>query len=150
MKPLSGQDGAFLHLETPWLLHGLALLYGRSGLAGAIPPIANVVVSKVPSPQLPLCAAGARMCTYWPMSIVERGVGLNITVMSYAGTMGFGFTTARVAVPDARELTQALAEAFDELVVNSQPVTSSASKASAAKAPPRKPRPHVTKETRHV
>ena len=59
------------------------------------------------------------MSTYWPMSIVEHGVGLNITVMSYAGAMGFGFTTARSAVPDARELSHALAAAFDELVEKS-------------------------------
>jgi hypothetical protein len=61
------------------------------------------------------------MATYWPLSIVEHGVGLNITVMSYAGAMGFGFTTARCAVPDARELTVALMAALDELVAKSQP-----------------------------
>jgi hypothetical protein len=59
------------------------------------------------------------MTDYWPLSIVEHGVGLNITVMSYAGTMGFGFTTARCAVPDARELTAALLEALHELVARS-------------------------------
>ena len=88
------------------MLHGLAWLYGRSGLAGRIPPIANVVVSNVPGPQVPLYAAGARMATYWPLSITEHGVGLNLTVMSYAGAMGFGFTTARNAVPDAHGFRQ--------------------------------------------
>jgi len=78
-------------------------------------PIANVVISNVPGPPLPLYAAGARMAAYWPVSIVEHGLGLNITVMSYAGTMGFGFTTARSAVPDARDLTVALQAALDEL-----------------------------------
>jgi hypothetical protein len=46
-------------------------------------------------------------------------VGLNITVMSYAGAMGFGFTTARCAVPDAGELSVALIESLDELVAKS-------------------------------
>ena len=55
------------------------------------------------------------MTTYWPLSIVEHGVGLNITVMSYAGAVGFGFTTARCAVPDARELSAALMLALSEL-----------------------------------
>jgi diacylglycerol O-acyltransferase len=113
----------FPSIGVPWLLHGLASLYGRSGIAGAIPPIANVVISNVPGPQLPLYVAGARMATYWPMSIVEHGLGLNITVMSYAGAMGFGFTTARSAVPDARELSAALLEALDELVAKSRPVS---------------------------
>jgi hypothetical protein len=106
----------FPSLGLPWLLQGLAALYGRSGIVQAMPPIANVVISNVPGPQQPLYAAGARMASYWPLSIVEHGVGLNVTVMSYAGAMGFGFTTARCAVPDARELTAALLAALDELV----------------------------------
>jgi len=136
----------FPTIATPWVLHGLASLYGRSGLAGVLTPIANVVVSNVPGPQVPLYAAGARMSVYWPMSIVEHGLGLNITVMSYAGAMGFGFTTARAAVPDARKLTQALAEAFDELVAHSMPRTAAgvarksapkvAKKAARKAAPP--------------
>jgi WS/DGAT/MGAT family acyltransferase len=110
----------FPSLGLPWLLHGLATLYGRSGLAGAVPPIANVIVSNVPGPQVPLYAAGARMRTYWPMSIPEHGVALNLTVMSYAGEMGFGFTTARNAVPDARMFGRALMQAYEELVVATQ------------------------------
>ena len=60
------------------------------------------------------------MATYWPLSIVEHGVGLNITVMSYAGAMGFGFTTARCAVPDAGELCKALMAALEELVARTR------------------------------
>jgi diacylglycerol O-acyltransferase len=134
----------FPSIGVPWVLHGLASLYGRSGLAGAIPPIANVVISNVPGPQVPLYAAGARMATYWPLSIVEHGVGLNITVMSYAGAMGFGFTTARCAVPDAGELSAALLEALDELVARSSspvrrkasPRPSAAVKPAAVRRPP--------------
>jgi diacylglycerol O-acyltransferase / wax synthase len=111
----------FPSIAVPWVLHGLASLYGRTGLAGAMPPIANLIVSNVPGPQVPLYAAGARMATYWPMSVPEHGLGLNLTVMSYAGAMGFGFTTARNAVPDARELSAALGEAFDELVAKARP-----------------------------
>ena len=101
---------------APWLISGVASLYGRSKLADRMPPLANVVISNVPGPPVPLYAAGARMATYWPVSIVEHGVGLNITVMSYAGAMGFGFTTARCAVPDARELSAALEAALQELL----------------------------------
>jgi WS/DGAT/MGAT family acyltransferase len=105
----------FPSIGSPWLLQSLATLYGKTRLAGAMPPIANVVISNVPGPPVPLYAAGARMTDYWPLSITEHGVGLNLTVMSYAHTMGFGFTAARCAVPDARELTSALMEAFEEL-----------------------------------
>lgn len=107
----------FPSIGVPWVLHGLAGLYGRSQRAGVMPVLANVVISNIPGPPQPLYAAGARMSAYWPVSIVEHGLGLNITVISYAGAMGFGFTTARATVPDAHELTQALAEAFEELLV---------------------------------
>ncbi len=107
----------FPSIGVPWLLHGLAELYGRSHLAGVMPTLANVVISNIPGPRVPLYAAGARMSDYWPVSIVEHGLGLNITVISYAGAMGFGFTTARAAVPDAHRLTQALVEAFEELLI---------------------------------
>jgi len=107
-------------IGLPWILQGVAALYARSQTTGVLPPFANVVVSNIEGPQAPLYAAGARMRTFWPMSIVEHGVGLNITVMSYAGTMGFGFTTARSAVAEAHLLSRALTAAFDELVVKSR------------------------------
>jgi len=107
----------FPSIGVPWVLHGLAEFYGRSHLASVMPVLANVVISNIPGPQVPLYAAGAHMSAYWPVSIVEHGLGLNITVISYAGAMGFGFTTARAAVPDAHRLTQALAKAFEELRV---------------------------------
>ncbi|MEP7181953.1 MAG: wax ester/triacylglycerol synthase family O-acyltransferase [Betaproteobacteria bacterium] len=105
----------FPSIGTPWLFGALASLYGRSGLADALPPLANVVISNVPGSPVPLYVAGARMRTYWPLSIVEHGVGLNITVMSYAGDLGFGFTAARCAVGDAGELVADLIDAHDEL-----------------------------------
>jgi hypothetical protein len=110
----------FPSIAVPWALQGLAALYERSHITAVMPPLANVVISNIPGPQVPLYAAGARMRTYWPMSIVEHGVGLNITVMSYAGSMDFGFTAARTAVPDARQLSHALAATFDELVEKSR------------------------------
>jgi WS/DGAT/MGAT family acyltransferase len=110
----------FPSIAVPWALQGLAALYERSHVTAVMPPLANVVISNIAGPPMPLYAAGARMRTYWPMSIVEHGVGLNITMMSYAGAMDIGFTTARSAVPDARELAHALAASFDELIRKSR------------------------------
>ncbi len=105
----------FPTIGAPWILGALAELYGRSHIANAIPPIANVVISNIPGPPMPLYVAGARMTDYWPLSIVEHGVGLNITLMSYAGTLGIGITAARCALPDAHELAADILSAFDEL-----------------------------------
>jgi WS/DGAT/MGAT family acyltransferase len=123
----------FPSIGAPWLMHGLAAAYGRSGLARALPPVANLVISNVPGPSVPLYAAGARMVGYWPVSIVEHGLGLNLTVMSYDGAMGFGFVAARNLVPDARALVTALVEAYDELLASGLP----AAKARARRRTPR-------------
>ena len=105
----------FPSIGGPWIIGALAALYGKSRVANVMPPLANVVISNVPGPQVPLYAAGARMTDYWPLSIVEHGVGLNITLMSYAGTLGVGFTAAQCAVPDAQELVDDLLAAHEEL-----------------------------------
>jgi hypothetical protein len=113
----------FPSMGVPWILHGLASLYGSTRLPGVVPPIANLVISNLPGPPVPLYAAGARMATYWPLSIVEHGLGLNVTVVSYAGAMGFGFTTARNAVPDAHALSLALRAALVELEAACRPAS---------------------------
>jgi len=103
-------------LGAPWLLGGLAALYGRSKVADALPPVMNVVISNVPGPRVPLYAAGARLQSYWPLSIVEHGMGLNITVISYCDALDFGLVAARRAVPNVRTIARALEVAHAELL----------------------------------
>jgi tRNA-binding EMAP/Myf-like protein len=111
----------FPSIGVPWLIGGLASLYGKTGIADAIPPIANVAISNVPGPPVTLYVAGLPMRAYWPLSIVEHGLGVNITVMSYAGSLDFGIVVARNAVPDARKLAQALLDAGEELTACTLP-----------------------------
>jgi len=105
----------FPTIGGPWLIRAAVALYGRSNIASLAPPLANVVISNVPGPPMPLYAAGLKMSDYWPLSIVTHGVGLNITMMSYNGTLGVGFTAARSAVEDASELVADFNSAFAQL-----------------------------------
>jgi diacylglycerol O-acyltransferase len=119
-KKVSGEvKGAiptdFPSFGAPWLLSGLASLYGRSGLANTVPQIANVIISNVPGPQFPLYLAGARIATYAPVSIPGHGMALNITVQSYNGTLEVGLTACRRAVPDIADLADYLMEAAQDL-----------------------------------
>ena len=120
-------------IGVPWLLGALASLYGRSGVVDKLPVLANVLVSNVPGPPVPLYVDGLRMTGYWPLSIVEHGVGLNITLMSYAGNLCLGFVVARCAVPDARELADDFLDAFKELKQRMQKPPRASRKAAAAK-----------------
>jgi WS/DGAT/MGAT family acyltransferase len=102
-------------LGSPWLMSGLAQLYARTRLADRIPLPANLVISNVPGPPVPLYLAGARMTTYFPVSIVVHGLALNITVHSYDGNLHLGLIACRKNVPDLQKLVAALYESFDEL-----------------------------------
>ena len=129
----------FPSLGSPWLLSGLASLYGRSGLAGVL-RVMNVVISNVPGPQMPLYLAGAKMAGLYPVSIVAHGAALNITVQSYMGQLCFGLIACRRALPDVAELALQLERALETLRRMPAPV------AAAPHTPPagnvaRKPKP---------
>jgi WS/DGAT/MGAT family acyltransferase len=107
-------------LGLPWLLTAAATLWA-GGLAERLPRLANVVVSNVPGPPMPLYIAGARLRTWWPLSIVEHGLGLNVTVMRYIDSLDFGLVAAQRLVPDAAPLAQALRASCDELAAAALP-----------------------------
>jgi WS/DGAT/MGAT family acyltransferase len=110
----------FPTLGVPWLLHGLARLYDRPAVASRVPAIVNLVVSNVPGPPQPMYFAGARILHHWPLSIVGHGLGLNVTVESYAGMLEFGVTTALAAVPRPRSFADGLLAAFEQLKARSR------------------------------
>ena len=127
-------------IGVPWLLGALASLYGRSSVVDTLPVLANVLVSNVPGPPVPLYVSGLRMTGYWPLSIVEHGVGLNITLMSYAGNLCLGFVVARCAVPDARQLADDFLDAFEELKQRMQKPARAPRKAAVAKPAAARPK----------
>jgi WS/DGAT/MGAT family acyltransferase len=105
----------FPSLGLPWLMEAAASLYGKAKVADRIPQVANVVISNVPGPPMPLYLAGARMLTNYPTSIVVHGMALNITVQSYNGALDFGLMADAKAMPDVKAFAQALEVAFDDL-----------------------------------
>jgi diacylglycerol O-acyltransferase / wax synthase len=115
LKPVLGADLPIA--GSPWLMTGMASLYGRSNLGARLPRLANVAISNVPGPAVPLYMAGARMAHYFPVSIPYHGVGVNITVQSYAGEMEFGITACRrvLSQPEVHELAQHLLTSLREL-----------------------------------
>ena len=119
MKNTMGAFGELIPTDfpspgAPWLLSGLASLYGRSGLADRFRMV-NVAISNVPGSPLPLYMAGAKMLDYYPVSIAAHGVALNITVQSYMGQLCFGLIACRRAVPDVRDLATQMQRAFEAL-----------------------------------
>jgi len=81
-----------------------------------LPPLFNVTVSSVPGPDATLWCAGSRVVALYPVGPVGEGVGLNVTSMTYKGSVYFGLLGCRRLVPDVRELALLLDSAFAELV----------------------------------
>jgi diacylglycerol O-acyltransferase / wax synthase len=105
----------FPSLGVPWLMEAATALYGKARVADRIPQLANVVISNVPGPPVPLYMAGAHMLTNYPTSIVVHGIALNITVQSYDRSMDFGLMADAQAMPDVKELADAIRIGFEDL-----------------------------------
>jgi WS/DGAT/MGAT family acyltransferase len=105
----------FPALGAPWWMSGLNKLYKSSRLAERLRPLANVVISNVPGPPMPLYLAGGKMLRYHPVSIVVHGIALNITLQSYNGSVDFGLIGCAQAVPDLDLVAHAIHECFIEL-----------------------------------
>ena len=104
----------FPSLGSPWLVSGLAALYGRSRIADWLRLI-NVTISNVPGSKVPVYLCGAKMTEYFPLSIVVHGVALNITVQSHVDQLCFGLIACRRAVPDVHELGSHVQRAMQSL-----------------------------------
>ena len=105
----------FPSVGLPWLMEAATRLYGKARVADRVPQLANVAISNVPGPNVPLYLAGARMITNYPTSVVVHGLALNITVQSYDRSLDFGLMADAKAVPDVRLIADSLAVAFDDL-----------------------------------
>lgn len=86
-----------------------------TGLAGRGKPMFNVTISNVPGPEKPLYFAGARLEAMYPISLLSHGQALNITCVSYAGTLNFGYTGCRDTLPHMQRLAVYTGEALTEL-----------------------------------
>jgi hypothetical protein len=135
LKPMLGVDTPVT--GAPWLMTGLALLLGRTELAARLPAAGNVAISNVPGPPMTLYMAGARMLHYYPVSIPYHGMGLNITVQSYAGSLEFGLTACRrvLSQEESYELVEHLKAALKE--IEALPSIDQAALAPASSAPGR-------------
>jgi diacylglycerol O-acyltransferase / wax synthase len=106
---------SWAELSAPALVQGAVRLYGDYGIAAHHPPLYNLSISNVPGPRKALSFAGAPVVAAYPLGPVVDGVGLNVTMLSYAGVYCIGLVAARAAFPDLGELEADIARATAEL-----------------------------------
>ncbi len=107
--PRSALNQYTMLLMSPYILQLM------SGLGGRMRPVFNVTISNVPGPEEPLYYEGAKLEAMYPVSLIAHGGALNITCLSYAGSLNFGFTGCRDTLPSMQRLAVYTGEALDEL-----------------------------------
>ncbi len=107
--PKAAMQQYTLVVMAPYILQLL------SGAGGRARPVFNITISNVPGPREPLYFNGARLEAMYPVSLIAHGGALNITCLSYAGTLNFGFTGCRDTLPHMQRIAVYTGEALEEL-----------------------------------
>lgn len=103
-------------LAFPALSSRIARLSSNLKVFDHVPPLFNVVVSNIPGPQFPLWWAGSKLVALYPLGPILEGVGMNVTVISYMGTMYVGVVGCRELVPEVEHFASLLDDAYSDLV----------------------------------
>lgn len=86
-----------------------------TGMGGRMRPVFNVTISNVPGPSQTLYYEGAKLEAMYPVSLIAHGGALNMTCLSYDGSLNFGYTGCRDTLPSMQRLAVYTGEALDEL-----------------------------------
>jgi len=113
---IGNQVNEWADAVAPALLAGASQLYTRLGLADYHAPLVNLVISNVPGPTMPLYCAGSRVTACHPLGPIYNGCALNLTVMSYNGSLGIGAIGCPDTVPSVEEIPRAFEAEVAELL----------------------------------
>ncbi|MCW1959680.1 MAG: wax ester/triacylglycerol synthase family O-acyltransferase [Mycobacterium sp.] len=80
-----------------------------------LPPSCNMAISNVPGPREEMYYNGAHLDEIYPVSSIFDGMGLNVTVCSYAGRIAVGYVTDADVMPRVGELIPLTEQALTEL-----------------------------------
>jgi WS/DGAT/MGAT family acyltransferase len=136
------------------LINGPYIAGLMAGLAGHAPIPFNLGISNVPGPPEQLYLNGSRLDALSPLSLLLHGNALNITCVSYAGTLNFGFTGARDTLPHLQRLAIYMGDALAEIEhvmlgkANSRPKAERTGRAPKSKRVVPKPKRTATKSAR--
>lgn len=91
----------------------------------------NIIVTNVPGPQFPLYMLGGRMLALIPEVPLLENIGLGIALMSYNGSVFWGFTADYDLVPDLGHFVELIGRSFAELAETTGVELSSAARDDA-------------------
>lgn len=105
--------GAMLAVMGPAI--GSTVVFPLLPFGALLPPSCNMAISSVPGPREEMYFNGAHLEEIYPVSSIYDGMGLNVTVCSYADRVGVGYVTEAILVRNIGELVPLTEQAFKEL-----------------------------------
>jgi WS/DGAT/MGAT family acyltransferase len=115
------QNGAKMFQEMPRILGPTVLSLGGKlvdalGLFDVLPPMANLMVSSVPGPPIPLWLSGHRVVSAAPVGPLLGPFCLNVTVLGFEQNLEFGMLGCAQTMPDLVKLRDYLKEEANRLI----------------------------------
>lgn len=95
------------------MAQGIVAVMNQLNISSFMPPAANVTISNVPGPREPLYFGQAKLKATYPLSVLIDGQSLNITVVSYCDSIGFGLMACRDTIPDVNIIADYIESAID-------------------------------------
>jgi diacylglycerol O-acyltransferase / wax synthase len=115
------QHGAKMFQEMPRVLGPTVLSLGGKmvdafGLFDVLPPMANLMLSSVPGPPIPLWLSGHRVVSAAPVGPLLGPFSLNVTVLGFEQNLEFGILGSAQTMPDLKVLRDYLKEEANRLI----------------------------------
>jgi WS/DGAT/MGAT family acyltransferase len=115
------QNGARMFQEMPRVLGPVILSMGGKfvdafGLFDRIPPMANLMLSSVPGPPIPLWLSGHRVVSAAPVGPLLGPFSLNVTVLGFEQNLEFGMLGCARTMPDLATLRDYLEDEATKLI----------------------------------
>ncbi len=123
-KGVQRQRAAQVFQDVPRVLGPALVSWGgrlldHLGLFDRLPPMANLMVSSVAGPPIPLWISGHRVLSAAPVGPLLGDFSLNITVLGLSDHLEFGLLAAREQVPDLARLGELIREEARALIERS-------------------------------
>lgn len=119
--------GAIPPAVADWALKNLL----RPSVVRHIPASANLVVSNLPGPPIPLYLGGARVEACYGMGPIISGQGPNITFVSYVDHLYFSLQACREQIPEPERLAEGIVAGLGRLSALADAASPDAARRSA-------------------
>jgi WS/DGAT/MGAT family acyltransferase len=97
------------------IIQSYAIIFEKLRMSDLVRPIANILISNVPGPADRRYLKDSKLLACYPISTMTPGGGVNITLITYAGTANVGIVCCDKNVKSLEPMSKYCIEAFEML-----------------------------------